>query len=304
MEAAELIREHARSLGIRHMGFAAAGPIPQESHRRYLDWIARGCHGSMTYLDRYHDVRANPALLLEGARSIICCAFPYTPPVAQDHDAPRIASYALGEDYHDVIRRKLKPLATFIRENFGAKSRVITDTAPLRERLMARRAGLGFIGLNGLLIVPGIGSRVFLGEIVTTLPLPPDPPSNESCIGCGACLKACPGNALSFREGRVELDARRCLSYLTIEHPGELPPDADLGTRLYGCDTCQDVCPHNVHAPSTPFPEFTPDERLLHISREDIAALTPEGYNALFGKSAIRRAPLPRLLRNLSHLSK
>ena len=162
------------------------------------------------------------------------------------------------------------------------------------------KAGLGFIGLNNQLILPGAGSRFFLGEILTTLPLEPDEPAAPgSCEGCGRCLKACPGKALSAgADGRVTLDARRCLSYLTIEYRGELPEDVRLGRHVYGCDECQRVCPHNRVSPLSEIVEFRPREAVVALSAERIAEMTQEEFSAIFRRSAIKRTKLSGLQRN------
>lgn len=298
--AADDIKKACVDAGAFRAGIAAIHPVDEEEVRSYGKWIARGCHGTMDYLARYPEVRRDPGLLLEGARSVICCAFPYSAPPPPQPGKLRIASYALGDDYHDVIRRRLKPVVRLLREKYGAKSRITVDTAPLRERLWAREAGLGFIGKNNQLIVPGAGSRVFLAEIITTLPLAPDPPLTLSCAGCDACVRSCPGRALIPDGSRVTLDAGKCLSYLTIEYDGELTQS--IHGRFYGCDACQDVCPHNSVISALPLPEFMPREEIAGLSPDGIASMNEEEYDSVFARSAIRRAPLQRLMRNLKHL--
>lgn len=302
MDAKSEIREFILSLKAEAVGFARVGEVPEHVHSDYLEWLGEGCHGGMAYLDRYHDIRQDPRLLLPGAETIICCAFPYPAAPERQNDALKIASYALGEDYHDVVRRKLKEAVRFIRDRFGAKSRAMVDTAPMRERYWAVESGIGFRGLNGLLILPGKGSRFFLGEILTTLKIEPDEPCTDSCISCGKCLKACPGKALSIKDGKPMLDARKCLSYLTIEHHGDCPEGTDLGDSFYGCDTCQDVCPHNIAAAGNIIEEFSPRKELLSLRAEDIENMDDERYSALFGHSAMRRAPLEKLRSNLKFL--
>jgi len=288
--------------------------------RRYHEWLDAGCNGTMDYLGRHDEVRANPALLLEGARSMVVCAFSYLHHERPNVDGLRIAHYAQGEDYHAVIRRQLTPLATALEAD-GHACRVCVDTAPLRERYWARRAGLGFTGRNGMLIIPGIGSMFFLGTLLTTAAL--DPVTGHiirpdgtlqaigrdtldraaaACLGCGACLRACPAQAL---KGDGTMDARRCLNYLTIEYKGELPPGTSPGRRLYGCDECQLACPHNRmvtpgmirHPAGDPFAQRA---ALVGLRRADIAAMGAGAYRRLTRGSAMARATAAMLRRNLA----
>lgn len=288
------IRSSILAAGACAVGFAEAGPVEEQYADAYSQWIEQGCHGEMAYLDRYHDVRRDPRLLLDGAKTIICCAFDYR----QAAHHALFADYSLGRDYHDVIRERLTPVADEIRQRFGGDTRICVDTAPNRERYWAARAGVGILGLNGLLIVDGVGSKVFLAEILWTGTVTPDASRlAESCMRCGACLKACPGQALS---GDGTLDARRCNSYLTIEYRGELPDGLKLPGRIYGCDICQDVCPYNRDAGVTDIAEFKPSDALMRLEIGELRRMTPEGYRDVFRGSAIRRAKLSMLLRNVS----
>ncbi len=278
--------------GACRVGFASASAVDPSTVKRYAGWIAAGNHADMSYLDRYGDVRSDPRLLLEGATTVICCAFDYRQP--QRHSL--FADYALGEDYHDVIRRRLTAAADKLCSRFGGSMRVCVDTAPILERYWASRAGLGVIGLNGLLIVDGIGSKVFLAEIIWTGYVEPDRSRlGEACMRCGACLKACPGHALL---GDSTLDARRCHSYLTIEHRGELPPYMHFGNRIYGCDICQDACPHNRTEGHTSIAEFTPSAELMHLTLDSATELTQDSFRHIFRHSAVRRAKLTGFVRN------
>lgn len=293
------IRNHAASLGVSALGIAAAMPVERNAAECYKKWVGAGCHAGMEYLDRYHDVREDPRLLLEGAKSVIVCAFNYYPAVRRDKKLPEFAFYSYGADYHEVVRGRLGQLAAMIREEFGGETRVCVDTAPLRERYWAQRAGVGFIGRNNQLIIPGKGSYFFLGEILTTVEFIPDEPCRLSCGDCMACVKSCPGNAI-LPDGSV--DARRCISYLTIEHKGEFDAPLNLGNHIYGCDECQLVCPHNRNAVPADIAEFQPSEAFMSLDREAIEGLTPEKFNSIFRHSAIKRAKLAGLLRNLRHL--
>lgn len=281
-------------------GFAAAGPVSPEAALRFDRWIAAGRHAGMDYMTRYPDIRRDPRLLLDGARTLIVSAFNYTPARRQPQGAPRIADYALGLDYHEVIRTRLTAAADRLTALYGGTTRVCVDTAPLRERYWATRAGIGFIGLNNQLIVPGIGSRVFIGTILWTGRAEPDSPCTATCHGCGACVKACPAGALHPDGSGV--DARRCLSYLTIEHRGPLPEGMSTGGRLYGCDACQDACPYNDTPVPTGIAEFTPSDDLLALTAADVAAMDTARFRTLFRYSAISRAKLAGLHRTLPHL--
>ena len=293
----EDIKRLVTGTGAVAVGIAATAPVGLDAESLYLQWIAAGKHGGMSYLEKYQDVRRDPRLLLEGAESIIVAAFNY---YNRDNGKLRWARYALGRDYHEEIRERLDAVATAITVTSGAQCRVTVDTAPLRERYWAVRAGLGFIGLNNQLIVPGIGSRVFIGTLLWTETVDPDMPCTDSCARCGACLKACPAQAL--QPDGSGLDARRCLSYLTIEHRGDLPENLHTGGRLYGCDACQDVCPHNRTATPTAIPEFTPSESILALTEADIDTMDADRFRTLFRHSAVRRTKLEGLRRNLRHL--
>lgn len=311
MKAADIKRLLAEA-GAFRSAIAAAGEVDSASVDSYRSWIASGKHGEMAYLEKYDDLRSDPRLLLDGARSVISCAFSYGGSFESTESAGssgsaddycgglQWAEYALGDDYHDVVRKRLSAVAETIKAETGAECRVCVDTAPLRERYWAVKSGLGFIGLNNQLIIPDGGSRFFLGEILTTLELEPD--SHEgpmSCIGCGRCIEACPGKALSIADdGKTEFDARKCLSYLTIEYRGELPPDTRLGSHVYGCDECQRVCPHNRQSPRTEIIEFQARREITDLSAERIAEMSQEEFSSTFRRSAIKRTKLAGLQRN------
>ena len=295
----EDIRALVIEAGAYRAGFAEAVPVDDADSRRYDGWIAGGYHGSLGYMERYDAVRRDPRLLLEGAATVISAAFSYYTPVEWPAGSLRIARYALGDDYHDVLRRRLTEVARTIESRYGGATRVCVDTAPLRERYWAERAGVGFTGRNGQLIVPGAGSYFFLAEILTTLSIEPDGPIAASqCDGCNRCRRSCPAGAL---DGTGRVDSRRCLSCLSIEHRGPFESPVSLGNRLYGCDMCQDVCPHNANPPLAVIPEFAPRQELLSLTPERIEALDPSDFAALFRRSAIKRAKLEGLQRNLRH---
>lgn len=288
----EAVRALVSDAGACRVGFAAAGQVDASDSRLSASWLARGCHGAMDYMANHCDLRSDPRLLLDGAATVISCAFDYRQPKQN----PIFADYALGEDYHNVIRRRLKAAAKEICRRFGGEARICVDTAPVRERYWAVMAGVGTLGLNGQLLVDGIGSKVFLAEILWTVAVEPDSPlRNQLCDGCRKCVEACPGRAL---DGRGGVDARHCLSYLTIEHRGALPDGLRLNGRIYGCDICQDVCPLSVKTDKVSVVEFTPDPQVMSLTGKDIINLDEENFNRIFAHSAVRRAKLSGLRRN------
>lgn len=297
---AKLIKAEAIRLGFDACGIAEAGAIPQEVYAGVESWIASGYHGTMTYMERNADLRRDPRLLVAGCRSLIVVALGYYPQERQAKHLPQFAKYAYGRDYHKVIKKKLDQLLGFITQEIApaATGRAFADSAPLLERYWAERAGLGWRGKHGLLIIPRMGSFYLLGCLLTDLPLPPDSPQPNRCGTCRRCLDACPTQALL---GRGQMDARRCISYLTIESSEEIPPDLAprLSGRIYGCDTCQDVCPWNKWSQPTREKDFAPRWEILTLSHTDIATMAQEQFDRIFAGSAIRRAGLSGLQRTL-----
>lgn len=291
----QAIRQWAIEAGASRCGFAAAREVDARAADIYDRWIAAGRHGSMDYCASYADVRRDPRLLLEGARTVICCAFAYNAP----RESALIAKYALGLDYHWVVKQRLMALGRRIEEAWGGATRALVDTAPMRERYWAQQAGLGFIGVNNQLIIPGLGSYFFLGELLWTGSVEPDSPCEGDCGRCMACVRACPAGAL---DGRGGCDAARCLSYLTIEHRGPLPEGTRMGACAYGCDICQKACPHNAAAPFTAIDELQPRPEVLALTPGELEQMTPSHYKKLVAHSAMRRVPLSQLLRNLQAL--
>lgn len=298
--------------GAAAWGVAEVAPVDTEAVERYRRWIESGSHGAMGYLAANCDVRNNPALLLEGARSMIVGAFSYapaTPEAARLCSNSKIARYALGMDYHYVLRQRLAPLAAELERLSGTPSRICVDSAPLRERYWAEKAGVGRIGRNGQLIVPGVGSLVFIAVLLTGAVLKPTPPSAAVCPpGCGACLRKCPAGALKDN-GIVE--ARKCLSYLTIEYRGDLTPADDLKGRLCGCDACLEACPENRAAlsgqlgPEVPvIDEFQPRHEAAGISPQQAAQLTTGQFKSLFANTPVMRLRVQLLRRNAQNLTK
>jgi epoxyqueuosine reductase len=288
------VEARARELGFDRV---AVGPATPPPHGEAFDaWLAAGYAGSMTYLARGRDARLDPTQLLPGARSVVAVALSYKP-AADDPDWKGVAAYARGRDYHDVMRERLAALATCVREAAGADTatRVAVDTSAVLERDLAARAGLGWIGKNTNLLAPGLGSLFFIGIVLTTAALAFDDAVPDRCGTCTACLDACPTRAFA---GPYVLDARRCISYLTIEHRGEIEDSLreGVGEWLFGCDVCQDVCPWNAKAPAGREPAFAPVAALE--SPVALLALSPDAFRARFRGSAMTRAKRAGLLRN------
>ena len=252
----------------------------------------------MQWATGHRDLRLDPSLLLDGAQTVISLALNYYPARFQPPEALRVAYYAYGRDYHEVLREKLTELAHFIEEITHCATRPCVDSAPIRERYWAQQAGIGYVGRNNCLILPGKGSFFFLGEIVTTAQLPPDEPCVMTCGDCGKCIASCPTGALS-ENGAV--DASRCLSCLLIEnHDDELPAWVGdvIGNRVVGCDDCQLCCPHNAHAVATTIEDFSPTEAVMTLTRERILQMTGGEFKRTFAHSAISRLRHKTLRRN------
>ena len=293
----------ALEAGFSACGFAVASEVDGEAAARYDKWLREGKNAEMDYMANHVDLRRDPRTLLDGAQTVISLAVNYYPTVFQQPSAPQFAYYAYGHDYHDTVRRMLSALAEAIRNALGGDFRCCVDTAPLRERYWAQRAGIGFVGRNNQLIIPGKGSYFFLGEILTTLSLPPDAPLNITCGACHRCVDACPMHAINLEGGG--LDARCCISCMTIEYRGALPEKVaqGLGNRVYGCDECQKACPHNRNAVATSISDFAPSADFLGLTREKMLSMTEDDYRRIFRKSAVKRAKYAGLMRNVRALS-
>lgn len=293
--ARQAIIDAVTSAGACAVGITVAKIVDDDERNLFNDWLAKGNHADMQYMERNENVRFDPSELLPDAKTIICAAFAYGGNSVTKR-SPLFADYAVGDDYHLVLREHLKPVAEMLERLVpGSATRICTDTAPIREKWWAKRAGIGFTGLNGLLIVPGAGSRVFLSEILWTGVADSDTPCTLTCAACGACIRSCPGKALN---GSGTVDARKCLSYLTIEHRGELPDNVQLPGRLYGCDICQDVCPHNKNVNPYILPEFSARPELLALDTQRIETMQQEEFSSIFRHSAVKRVKLDGLRRN------
>jgi epoxyqueuosine reductase len=299
----DLIRTEAQRLGFEFVGFARAQRLDEEA-RRLETWLKQGAHGKMGYMENHFDLRIDPTKLVPGATTVICLTFNYHNETLQsDPEAPKISQYAYGQDYHTVIKEKLRELLQFIQDEIGSvDGRCFVDSAPVMEREWAQRAGLGWNGRNTLTIHPKKGSLFFLAEIICDLPLLYDDPIRDHCGTCRRCIDACPTEAIA-PEG-YWLDATKCISYLTIELRDEIPAafKGKIDNWMFGCDVCQDVCPWNRFSQQNTEPAFQPHPELLGLTKRDWLELTEETFSRIFKKSAVKRAKFTGLKRNIQFL--
>jgi epoxyqueuosine reductase len=300
---ARKIRDEARALGFAACGFASAAEDPLRA-RRLEQWLGEGAHGSMEWMETRLEHRRSPQGLWPEARSVIALGMSYAPAIdplflADQHDRARISVYAQGADYHDVVKRALKALARWIvAQAPEAGVKVFVDTAPVMEKPLGAAAGIGWQGKHTNLVSRSHGSWLFLGAIFTTFELPADVPHADRCGSCTACQTACPTDAFP---APYRLDARRCISYLTIEHKGPVPHEfrAKLGNRIYGCDDCLAVCPWNRFASAAAATRaFLPRAELAAPRLAELLALDDAGFRALFSGSPIKRIGRDRFIRN------
>ena len=287
----EILLAEAARLGFSFVGVAKAEFMEEEA-RRLEQWLQLGYHGKMHYMENHFDKRVDPRKLVPGAKTVISLMYNYyTEKKQKDPKAPKLSIYAYGEDYHFVIKRKLKELVKTLQEKIGEiHGRVFVDSAPVMERDWARRSGLGWTGKHTLLIRPKEGSYFFLAEIISDLEIEPDAPmQRDHCGNCRRCIEACPTDAIS-PEGYL-LDARKCISYLTIELREEIPAEYrdKLEGWAFGCDICQQVCPWNRFAKQHTEPAFEPKEKLMEMSQKEWEEVTEEVLKDLFKKSAVKR---------------
>jgi epoxyqueuosine reductase len=299
------IKEKASELGFDLVGITDASPIDAAQTKILTEWLKSGYAGQMEYMRRNVSKRLSPAELLEGAQSVIIVGLSYKPGKSVSHlvteagPVGKVVTYAQYEDYHPFIKARLYKLVDHISAlaGGGAKFKVCVDSAPVAERALAVRAGLGFVGENHMLINPDLGSQTFLGEIITDLKLQPDKPIAADCSDCKKCINACPTGAL---RSDGQFDASRCINYLTIEHKGPIPSGMAIrmGDRLFGCEECILACPYQQIAPARVNKEFRfyPDRVELDLQR--ILDLTAEAFDAEFADSPIKRLGLEALKRN------
>lgn len=324
------IKVEAERLGFFACGIARAEPVDAETAAAVRGWISKGSQATMDYMANYTEKRLNPCLLVPGTKSIVSLAMNYAPAQTMPETEYQLAAYAYGQDYHDVMKAKLRQLAALIANKFEGENdsevgenngnstaittpktnetneeptgeiRVFVDTAPVLERYWAQRAGLGWIGKNHQLIIPRAGSMFFLGEIFLPYEFDSyDSPMPSRCGNCRRCIEACPTCAITDEWG---FDSEKCLSYQLIENRGELSEQAkqSMGTTIYGCDRCQTACPWNKFATPNTTPEFQPKSELLAMTKADWHNLTIDEYRALFKGSAVKRVKFDGLKRNIS----
>ncbi len=301
--ASQRIKDFARSLGFRACGIAKY-EVLEDYRVRLANWLENGFQGKMSYMSKNFETRLDPGKLVDNARSVIVVLQSYNPQRLLPADSAYLISrYAYGNDYHDVIKNKLYKLHNYIAQHIAeCRARVFTDSAPLLERAWAVRAGLGWFGKNSMLITPKEGSYFFIGEIITDLELAYDTPGKKNyCGNCTQCIKACPTKAIV---GNGIIDARRCISYLTIENKEEISVEfsGKYQQWIFGCDICQQVCPWNQSAPYHNEPSFSLPDEVMQIQAADWEALTKEKFESLFANSPIRRTKFERLKRNIEFL--
>lgn len=297
---AVLIKTEALCLGFMACRVAQAERLDDDA-RRLEAWLNKGFHGSMQYMERHFDLRVDPGKLVPGAKSVITLLMNYFPAENQQPDAPRIAKYAWGQDYHDVIRAKLNELLVYIKATIGeVQGRGFVDSAPVLERSWAVRSGLGWIGKNGNLLNKEHGSFFFIATLITDLDLAPDEPFvTDHCGTCTRCIDSCPTEAIV---SPTVIDANKCISYLTIELKNALMPagyEQRDDSWMFGCDVCQDVCPWNRFSKSHAEPAFAPIPEVLNLSTQEWMQLSEETFRKAFKGSPIKRAKWSGIVRNL-----
>ncbi len=302
-ESRDAIRAQALALGFDAVGFCRAH-LAEEARARLMRFLADGFHGGMGWMEARAEQRAHPRALWPEAVSVISLGLSYAPDhdplaVLARRDRGAISVYAQGRDYHDVVKKKLKALGQWMVRHFrGTELKVFVDTAPVMEKPLAQAAGLGWQGKHTNLVSRAHGSWLFLGEVFCTLDLAPDEAGVDRCGSCDRCLRACPTDAFP---APYVLDARRCISYLTIEHHGAIPHEfrAAMGNRIYGCDDCLAVCPWNKFARAHSEPAFAPRAALTAPLLAELAALDEAGFRAMFAGSPIKRIGRDRFVRNV-----
>jgi epoxyqueuosine reductase len=285
-----------------YCGISKADFLKEEANK-LEKWLKAGNHGKMTYMENHFDKRLDPRLLVDDAKSVISLLFNYyTPDEQQDPEAPKISKYAYGEDYHFIVKDKLKSFMKEIQQEIGeVNGRVFVDSAPVLDKAWAKKSGLGWMGKNTNIIHPKEGSFFFIAEIILDLELEYDGPIKDYCGTCTKCIDACPTGAIK----PYEVDGSKCISYLTIELKNEIIPKEFSGKMenwMFGCDICQDVCPWNRFAKKHNEPKLNPHDNLLKMSKVDWEDLTEEVFRELFKKSAVKRTKFKGLKRNISFL--
>lgn len=302
-ELSKEIKKKALALGFHSCGFSKANLLPEDAEH-LTKWLAQNHHGNMAYMIKHFEKRVDPKKLVENAKSVISVLLNYYPEKnISNKDNFKISKYAYGKDYHYVIREMLEKLLAFIEQKTGQRiARMFVDSAPVLDRKWAQKSGLGWIGKNTCLITKEQGSFFFIGEIILDLDLTYDHEIAEYCGSCTKCLNACPTNALI---APYRLDSRKCISYLTIENKNDIPDQFKNTFQdwIFGCDICQDVCPWNSKSIPTTLLEFQPSDILLAMKKSDWKEIDNKKFNKLFKLSAVKRAKLEGLKRNIRFVS-
>ncbi|SHI32735.1 tRNA epoxyqueuosine(34) reductase QueG [Flavobacterium terrae] len=297
----QLIKSEALRLGFLSCGISKAGFLEEEAPR-LENWLNKNMHGQMSYMENHFDKRLDPTLLVDGAKSVISLLLSYYPSEIQNEDSYKISKYAYGQDYHFVIKDKLKDLLRFIQTEIGeVQGRVFVDSAPVLDKAWAAKSGLGWIGKNSNLITKQVGSFYFIAELIIDLELEYDYATTDHCGSCTACLDACPTQAIV---SPYVVDGSKCISYFTIELKEQIPYEmkGKFDDWMFGCDVCQDVCPWNRFSKPHQEPLFNPNSEILSYSKKDWEEITEEVFKAVFKNSAVKRTKLEGLKRNISFL--
>ena len=304
MNYSQLIKQKAEKFGFQSCGISKAEFLEEEAPRLET-WLNKGYHGEMKYMENHFDKRLDPALLVDGAKSVISLSYNYFPKVKIDEiNNFKISKYAYGEDYHEVIKDILKNMVAELQEEIGEFGfRVFVDSAPVLEKAWARKSGLGWVGKNANLITKKHGSFYFLAEIICDLDLEYDLAVTDHCGSCRACIDACPTQAIV--SDRI-VDGSKCISYATIELKNEIPDyfNGKMDDWIFGCDVCQDVCPWNRFSAPTLQEKFAPNFQKLNFRKNEWKELTQELFSEIFKKSAVKRTKFSGLMRNISFLPK
>ena len=298
-----LIKAESKRLGFLSCGISKAGFLEEEAPR-LENWLNNNMHGQMSYMENHFDKRLNPTLLVDGAKSVISLLLNYYPSEHQNEDSYKISKYAYGQDYHHVIKQKLKELLHFIQTEIGEVSgRAFVDSAPVLDKAWAAKSGLGWVGKNSNLITQKVGSFYFIAELIIDLELEYDSPTTDHCGSCTACLDACPTEAIV---APYVVDGSKCISYFTIELKDNLPQEmkGKFDDWMFGCDVCQDVCPWNRFSKPHNEPLFQTNSEILNFSKSDWEEITVDTFRKVFKNSAVKRTKYEGLLRNINFLKK
>ncbi|WRH74522.1 MAG: tRNA epoxyqueuosine(34) reductase QueG [Flavobacterium sp.] len=298
-----IIKQEAQRLGFLSCGISKAGFLEEEAPR-LENWLNNQMNGQMSYMENHFDKRLNPTLLVDDAKSVISLLLNYYPSELQNEDSYKISKYAYGQDYHHVIKEKLRELLHFIQTEIGEVSgRAFVDSAPVLDKAWAEKSGLGWIGKNSNLITQKVGSFYFIAELIIDLELDYDTPTTDHCGSCTACLDACPTEAIV---APYVVDGSKCISYFTIELKDNLPQEmkGKFDDWMFGCDVCQDVCPWNRFSKPHNEPLFQVNSDILNFSKSDWEEITVDTFQKVFKNSAVKRTKYEGLLRNIIFLKK